>query len=153
MGEAWEEAISPEELPLLIDTFVKTVTLTSLSPRFYKITVQWYDPEWGVDERICFKPGNPALHWKAEEDELLRTNYPTATRDELMHLLPGRSYKAMKSRASFLRVKRAILEHGEHLIDTLCLKDIAVMEEYHANEEQVRQDDAANLFTWVASSP
>ena len=135
----------------MLDTFVKQVVLTSLSPRFYKITIHWYDPEWGIDERICFKGGNPSLHWRAEEDEMLRTYYPIATRDELMHFLPTRSYTAMKCRASTLRVKRTILEHGESLIWTFCQQDIDIMEEHGLTEEQLRGEEGANLFTWAGS--
>ncbi len=150
-GEAWEDVVPPEEIPLMVDTFVKYVVLTSLSPRFYKITIHWYDPEWGIDERVCFKGGNPALHWKHEEDNILRTHYPSATREELMRLLPARSYTAMKCRASTLRVKRVIVEKGEQLTWTFCWQDLAIMDQYRLTEEQLRQSVGANLFRWSAS--
>jgi len=135
----------------MVDTFVKGVMLTSLSPRFYKITIHWYDPEWGIEERVCFKGGNPSLHWKQEEDNILLTHYPSATREELMRLLPTRSYTAMKSRASTLRVKRVIVEKGEQLTWTFCLQDLAIMQKHGLTEEQLRQGEGANLFTWSAS--
>jgi hypothetical protein len=151
-GEAWAEVVSPEEIPLMIDTFAQKVVLTSLSPKFYKMTIHWYDPEWGVDERVCFKGGNPSLHWKEEEDSILMRHYSSATREELLRLLPTRSYQAIKCRASSVGVRRAVIDKGE-LAYTFCLLDLEIMEQYGLSEEQLRQEEGANLLTWTASSP
>ena len=124
--------------------------LTSLSPRFYKISIHWFDPEWGIDERVCFKGGNPSLHWKEEEDAILREHYPKAPRLELMRCLPTRSYTAMKGRASTLLVRRAIVEKGEFTW-TFSLRDLQIMEQYDLTEEQLRQGEGANLLRWSAS--
>jgi hypothetical protein len=100
---------------------------------------------------VCFKGGNPSLHWKQEEDELLRTYYPSAPREELMCLLPTRSYTAMKCRASTLRVKRTLVEKGEQLVWTFCQQDLDVVAQLGLTEEQLRQGEGANLFLWSAS--
>lgn len=151
-GEAWEEVVSPEEIPLMIDTFVKDVVLTVLSPRFYQITIHWFDPEWGTDERVCFKGGNPSVHWKPEEDEILRTCYPYETRERLMQLLPTRSFEALKSRASTLKIRRPNAQR-ETAAHTFCLLDLEIMERYNLTEEQLRGGEGANLLTWTASWP
>ncbi len=149
-GDAWEEVVTPDELPLMVDTFVKKVVLTSLSPRFYKISIHWFDPEWGIDERVCFKGGNPSLHWKQEEDAILREHYPSATREDLMRCLPARSYTAMKGRASTLRIRRRVVDKGE-IAHTFCLHDLEIMAASGLTEEQLRQGEGANLLTWSAS--
>ena len=133
-GEAWEDVVSPEEIPLMTDTFVKDVVLTVLSPRFYMITIHWYDPEWGVDERVCFKGGNPSVHWKPEEDEILRTYYPHETRERLIRLLPARSFEALKNRASTLKIRRPNAQR-ETAAHTFCLLDLEIMERYELTED------------------
>lgn len=149
-GDAWEEVVTPEELPLMIDAFVKKVVLTSLSPRFYKISIHWFDPEWGIDERVVFKGGNPSLHWTKAEDAILTAYYPDSPRAELMRLLPARSYTAMKGRASTIRIRRRVVDKGE-VVHTFCLNDLEIMAEYNLTEEQLRQGEGANLLTWSAS--
>ncbi len=90
-GEKWEEIVPPEEIPLMIDTFVKKVVLEPLTPHFYKMVIHWYDPEWGIDEGVCYRDGNASIRWTEEEDEILRKYYPAASREELLRLLPMRN--------------------------------------------------------------
>src|SRR6266567_2023430 len=98
-GDAWEEVVLPEEIPLMIDTFVKKVVLAPLSPHFYTMSIHWYDPEWGIDESVCYRDGNASIRWTEEEDALLRLHYATASREELMRMLPTRNTIAMATRA------------------------------------------------------
>jgi predicted site-specific integrase-resolvase len=149
-GEAWEEVVPPEEIPLMVDTFVKDVVLTVLSPRFYMITIHWYDPEWGTDERVCFKRGNPSVHWTREEDEILGLYYPYETREQLMQLLPMRSFLAIKNRASSLKIRRPNAQ-PESTPQTFCLRDLEFMERYGLTEDQLRGEEGAKLLTWSAS--
>lgn len=149
-GEAWEEIILPEEIPLVIDTFVKKVVLASLSPRFYKIAVHWRDSEWGVDELVCFRAGNPSLHWKPEEDDLLRYHWPHTPREELLMLFPTRSYGAMRDRARRIGVTRTkhILEDFPY---TVCWQDMQVMQQYGVSEGDLRNEKGAKLISSASS--
>jgi hypothetical protein len=36
VGEYWEEVVQPEEVPIMVETFVEKVVLMLLSPRFYR---------------------------------------------------------------------------------------------------------------------
>jgi hypothetical protein len=49
VGEAWEEIVMPEEYPRLVHLFIKSVTLSMVSPSFFSATVEWIDPSWGKD--------------------------------------------------------------------------------------------------------
>ena len=131
----------------MVETFVKDVVLTVLSPRFYIITIHWYDPEWGTDERVCFKGGNPSIHWTREEDEILGLYYPSETREHLMQLLPLRSFLAIKNRASSLKIRR-LNANPETTPQTFCLRDLEIMERYGLTEDQLRGDEGAKLLTW-----
>jgi hypothetical protein len=87
-GECWDEVVRPEEIPLMVDTFVKKVVLAPCSPRFYTMSIHWLDPEWGIDEALCFRAGNPSLRWNKQEDELLKYLYPRVSREELLQAIP-----------------------------------------------------------------
>lgn len=50
---------------------------------------------------------NARVRWTLEEDTLLRKHYPKGSVEELMEALPGRTYKAIQSRASKLGVRWA----------------------------------------------
>jgi len=124
-----EALIPPEELPMIVDTFVTQVGLDTLSPHFYKMVIVWRDPAWGEDTLICFRSGNPAIQWSDEEDAILRAHYPTTTRDEIMRLLPMRSYASIQSRASFYTIRKMRTHNTEHLPYGLSLQDYTVMQE------------------------
>jgi hypothetical protein len=43
---------------------------------------------------------NPTQKWTPAEDEILKENYPTASWDALMEMLPGRGIEAIRYRAN-----------------------------------------------------
>ena len=79
-----EDLIPADELPLIVDTFAERVILDTLSPRFYRMAINWRDPQWDTDVMDCFRSGNPSLQWSDEEIESLRKHYATSTREELI---------------------------------------------------------------------
>src|SRR5436305_7595194 len=50
VGDYWDEVVKPDEIPIMIGNFVDKVVLTELSPRFFRATVHWSDPDWGTEE-------------------------------------------------------------------------------------------------------
>jgi len=103
-GDRWQEIVVPEDLPEMVDTFVEKVVWERVAPHFYTLTVYWRDPEWGVECLLCFREIKPSVRWSTEEEALLRENYQTATADELLSLLPGRSTLAITKRATILKL-------------------------------------------------
>jgi hypothetical protein len=109
-GDRWSEVVKPEDLPEMVDTFVEKVVWAILSPHFYTLTVHWRDPEWGVDELLCFRELHPTIRWTEEEDAVLREKYPTATADELIALFPERTPIGITKRARKLKIKSEIIK-------------------------------------------
>ncbi len=145
-GEAWKEIILLEEITLMVDLFVKRAVLTNLSPRFYKLAIYWHDPTWEADEMICFRSGNPAMHWSSEEDAILLEHFPKSSRELLLRLLPTRSYQAMRARAYDIGMRRpnSILEDVPH---SFCWLDMQIMEQYGVTEKELRMVKGAKLLT------
>jgi len=107
-GDRWQEIVVPEDLPEMVDTFVEKVVWKRLAPHFYILTVQWRDPEWGVECLVCYRQIKPAVRWSKEEEAILREHYQTATAEELLALLPGRSTLAITKRADILHLTNGV---------------------------------------------
>lgn len=145
VGDRWDELVPAELVPDMVDTFVEKAVLDNLSPRFYKIAIHWRDPEWGIDEMICFREGNPSTHWIQGEDDLLRQHYRTMTSEELMKLFPHRSFHAIEHRAVRLKLSSDKLKTWEDIPNSFCLLDYQLMEQYGVTEEQLRAEPGAKL--------
>jgi hypothetical protein len=136
-GECWDEVVHPDEIPLMVDAFVERVVLQPLSPRFYTMRVHWLDPEWGIDEALCFRDGNPSLRWRKQEDELLQLLYAKASREELIQAIPARSFNSMRHRAHTKGLPRLVYEPSS-IPPTICWNDFQFMQEHGLTEEQLR---------------
>ncbi len=150
-GDAWIDRFPPndlvlqEELPLLIDTFTRKVTIDTLSPHFYKMIIQWRDPQWGVDEVICFRDGNASTLWTKEEDEILEKYYQTVTRAELLRLLPARGYKSIVYRAMRKDIHRPHHDDEPGVPSLMCWHDWMVMKECGITEQELRSFKGGRL--------
>ncbi len=149
-GECWDEVVRTEEIPLMIDTFVEKVVITPHSPRFYTMSIHWLDPEWGCDEALCFRDGNPSLRWSRQEDDLLKRLYPMASREELLQTIPSRSFHAMTHRAHTFKLSRLVYETSL-IPPTMCWKDFQFMQEHCLTEEQMRtkKEEKAEKPHWT----
>lgn len=65
-----ERIVPPEELPLLVDTFATVVEFECYSNHFYRMSIFWRDPNWGIEDLLCFRPTRAAPKWSKEEDQL-----------------------------------------------------------------------------------
>jgi len=148
-GDAWEEVVLPEEIPLMIDTFVKKVVLAPLSPHFYTMSIHWYDPEWGIDESVCYRDGNASIRWTEEEDALLRLHYATASREELMRMLPTRNTIAMATRAQKYELVRERRYLEPDVPTAFCWQDWQIMQKYGLTEEQLTCEKGGKSIMWA----
>jgi hypothetical protein len=142
-----EDLIPPDEYPEMVELFVERVLLDPLSPRFYRLTILWRDPAWGVDKLIFFRSGNPSVSWSKEEKSTLRRLWPEASKEELLRALPTRSWTGLRHRASRLKVRRIIDEpDASALPETVSWQDMAVMSLYNVREEMLRKEMGAKLI-------
>jgi len=143
-----EDLIPPEEYPEMIELFVEKVFLDPLSPRFYRLTILWRDPMWGVDQLIFFRSGNPSVGWSTEEKSIIRRLWPQASKEELLRALPIRSWTGIRHRASRMKVRRIIDEPNTNALpETVSWQDMAVMSLYNVTEETLRREKGAKLIT------
>jgi hypothetical protein len=149
-----EDLIPAEELPLIVDTFVERVILDTLSPRFYRIAIHWRDPQWDTDVMDCFRSGSPSLQWSDEEKELLREHYATSSREEMMRLLPQRSYMGIRHKGSRLGIAKSYSWNEQALPLNLSLQDYEVAGQLGITEGMLQEDGrymevaGAKLVSW-----
>ncbi|HLZ56806.1 MAG TPA: recombinase family protein [Ktedonosporobacter sp.] len=116
----------------LLEQVICVILLDPMSPRFYRLRIEWRYKEWGIDE--CYLDrGDSAKRWKPEEDELLGEVYADVenTREAILALLPTRSWNAIRLRANAtLRLHRGQKDSKR---DTpafdLCHNDLLFLEE------------------------
>lgn len=150
VGNQWEEVALPEEYPIMIDLFVKEVILENLTPRFFRVAIKWFNPNWGESEAICFRNGSPSIHWTPEEDAILREHYPTTPRSQLLPMLPTHSFRAILVRVQRLpgvgaRVKKFVEEGIPYEV---CWEDWQLMQQYGLTEKDAPIISDVKVVKW-----
>jgi len=93
LGETWKD--QPNGLKnTLLHLLLDRVTIWA-EPKHIRAKLTW---RTGCDQEILIRrPGKgPTERWSEAEKDLLREHYETATKDELLEMLPGRTWKAIK---------------------------------------------------------
>ncbi len=90
-----------------INFLVKDVVVDVISTHWISIQVSWLHEMWGVEEMYHYRRRGSHSDWTPEEDEIVRKNYPTMPRIELMALLPLRVWGAIVKRGVELKVARS----------------------------------------------
>ena len=131
IGDRAREIYSIEELYDVVETFTTQVTLDTISPRVWKLTITWRDPAWGVDEIVCMRTeGNPSVTWTEEERTILTKHYTTSTRRELLEMLPNRSWVAIRTIASEMKLRRHRDDSDNEFPYDICLADWQAIQQY-----------------------
>jgi len=131
VGDRAREIYSIEELYDVVDTFTTGVILDTVSPRVWKLTIQWRDPVWGNDEIVCMRTeGNPSITWTEEELTILHEYYETATRRKLLIMLPNRSWIAIRTIASEQTLRRKRDDSSIMFPYDICFHDWNAIQEY-----------------------
>jgi hypothetical protein len=111
------------------------------------MSVHWRDPEWGVDEAVCFRNGNPSVQWTNEERAILEQYGETATRKEIINLLPNRSYHAIKRQNRIMGLTRPQLP-SEDICYEYSVNDRKIMDEYGIDEAEIEARQGGNFARW-----
>jgi len=134
-----------EDMQLLSQATTKRITLDGLSPHFLLLTIEWRTPLWGVDKAILWRLNQRGQAWSDEEVAIIQDQYPTMPQEELLTLLPKRSWGSIGKKAYKLRVSRkAHMRERSH--DILSMQDMAVMQEYGLTMEEIT---CANQTIWL----
>jgi hypothetical protein len=95
---------------------------------------------------LFWRPCGRAPAWTDEEKEILRKCYPTGTQEELLRLLPMRTWESIYMKASRMGLQREKRCKLDSSLDRLAIDDIQVMNEYGLTLDELSSD---NQIIWL----
>ena len=91
-----------------VNLFVGEVTLEVVSPHWVRLTIQWRHPAWETDMLFVYRHHGPTPFWTEEETEVLVHMFPTALQEDVLMLLPLRSWDSIRHKAKRVPVQRTV---------------------------------------------
>lgn len=115
------------------------IVLDRVTDTWITLTIKWNswlskdDARKGVlyvDTGYILRSTSGYITWSDEEDRLVRELYPMASRNEILHALPRRSWWSIRVHASNLRVVRQTRINGSELPYDMSVDDIDFMQKH-----------------------
>jgi hypothetical protein len=135
----------PQTKKDMMKKLIEEVKITSISPHLFTLHITWIRP-------LATERDDVALLWRAmptksditniwtdEEEEALRTLYPTHPLSKLMQAIPNKSRGQMKDRAYQLGIKRDywhIKDQGERFYWTVSYIDLQAITQFAQSTEE-----------------
>jgi hypothetical protein len=92
----------------LIKFVVREVVVDVLSTHWVRVRVTWLHEGWGTEELHYSRQRGKQGDWTVEEDEIIRAYWATATKAQLMTLLPDRAWRSIQMRGWLAGTKRKV---------------------------------------------
>ena len=121
------------EIPLpiraeFVNLFVESVVFTLMAPHWVKMEINWRHPAWQQDILYVYRRRGQAPRWTEPEREIVKAYYPTTPREEVLQLLPTKTWRSIKSEAMRLNIERTVdIRHGPPQV--LTWEDLQFMQE------------------------
>ncbi len=85
---------------------VTKAVLSVVATHWIKLTVTWKHPAWTTETLYIYRRRGGINEWTDEELDLVRLHYPDKQKQELLPLLPDKSWSAIEMQAHKMEVKR-----------------------------------------------
>lgn len=142
---------SLEEKQSFIHVVTRFIVLEEIAAGWLRVSIQWSAI---LVDRVeeCYIWRTSGTLWTQEEAAILKAHYPTATRVELLRLLPTRSWTAISRKASLLSkiapLRRLAASDPLLFGDTTSLTDLEVIAQYGL--EQCDEEDPDKRVYWLS---
>lgn len=90
-----------------VNLLVKKAVLSIAATHWIKLTIYWTHPAWTTQTLYMFRRRGHKVAWTDEEKEVLRTQYPFASKELLLQLFPHKSFAALHVQAMRMGLERA----------------------------------------------
>jgi len=140
-----EEKLHFDDVKLLAQATTRKVTLDGLSPHFSLLTIVWRTPVWGTDTALLWRPYGRSPFWKDDELAIMETQYACSPQEELLELLPQRSWHSISQQAGKMGLMRAKHPCRDNSMLHVSLEDRTIMQEYGLTQEELSSD---NQIIW-----
>jgi len=123
--DQWEQMKFEKKLRA-IELLLDTVEVAEESAHFLSLSITWRLPVQYSTMLYVWRHESPSYAWTQEEENLLREYYPKTPIQEILPLLPRRSWSTLKTRAFVLHLQRTCGASYDLPI-TLTMQDIEFM--------------------------
>ncbi len=114
----------------LVAILTESITMECIADGWIRLTITWNPVnELSKMTSTAYMWRDSVRRWSESEKDILRANYASASRDELLHLLPHRSWQSIKDKACGLKLQRRRYE-SHSLPDYMSVADKGVSVEF-----------------------
>ncbi len=119
-----------------VNLFVTRSEITLPASHFVQLVISWAHPGWGADTLYIFRKHGASPYWTQPERELIRQHYPQTAREELLRMLPEKTWDSIKKEAMGKHIKRTIAT-ASPIPENLSWSDWQFMQEHNISYEDV----------------
>jgi DNA invertase Pin-like site-specific DNA recombinase len=91
-----------------VNLLVKRAVVEVVAPHWVRLTISWLHPAWTTDIMDIRRTRGAKPIWTEEERAIIREKYPDRPREEILELLPNKSWASIKNEALMLGVRRTL---------------------------------------------
>ena len=133
LADYWER-VPFEDKQSLADVLVKGAYLDEMTAHWLRLEIEWLDPQWGTESIYIFRQGGAHKTWTDAENEIIGEHFPQTSRDEILAMMPRRSWSAIMQQARKLNVKRKRnLVSDSGIPESVSMEDLSFMKEAGIN--------------------
>lgn len=123
LAEHWD-AIPFEDKQDLANALVTGVYIDEMTAHWLRLEIEWLDPAWGTERTYLQRKMGGHKTWTDEENEIITEHYPKTAREEILAMMPRRSWSAIVQQAKKIPVSRP-----RHMISTCGIPDHVSMDD------------------------
>lgn len=86
--------------------FLVQAVFTVEAPHWVRLDLYWRHPVWQQDSFYIHRPHGARPRWRDEERVQVKAYYPDARREDLMQLLPTKTWRAIRTEALRMGIQR-----------------------------------------------
>jgi len=121
-----------------VNLCVTRATVTVIAPHWIELSVYWKHPAWKTDTLFIRRKNGGKEFWTEEELRILQDTYATASREDILSLLPTKPWGSIRHKARSIGLTRTIVT-ARTIPEHLSLLDWQFMQERHIGiDEYVR---------------
>jgi len=143
VGDEWEQIVTDEDKVMLVRLFIHQVRLDILSPQFFSLTITWLDNDWETDTFLCYRNGLPSPIWTKEEDAILSEYWLISGPEDILEVLPRRSWNTIRHRAWTLKLDKKVgtwQDRYQTIRSYMSLRDFEVVRQYGLDLRDIVHD-------------
>lgn len=107
-----------------VNLFVRQAVLSAASPHWMKLDIHWSLPGWESETLFIYRNCGSLTRWNQSEREIISQHYPATDKEELMSLLPDKTWGSIKNEGRRQKLHRSANQASDFSIPRqMCWED------------------------------